>query len=207
MKRKSMIALLLALTVCASLLAACTRDGGDAGQTTAVDAGTTVAGESAAETAAAAADATTAADLTTTMADQTDEPTEAQPEASVEEIPAADRTTANFAGTYGSGRCTIVAEAVDETTMKFSIHWGSSAFEASEWEMSGTLDPDTMRVNYSDCVHKTVVFAEDGTATETVVYEDGVGRIQFYDLHRCGWQDEQDNAGAGMEFTNLPPAE
>ena len=193
MKRRSII-FLLVLLLCAALLTACAKDGGSDSQTAAADA--TAADESA-QTAAADADATTA--------DQT--ATEAQTEAPAEEIPEADRTTANLAGTYSCDRCTIVAEALDETTMKFSVHWGSSAWEASEWEMTGMFDPDTLRVNYSDCTRKTVVFAEDGTATETVEYENGYGRIQFYDLHTFGWQDEQDNAGAGMEFTNLPPAE
>ena len=195
MKRKSIFTLPLALLLCAALLTACAKDDGGDRQTAAANA--TAADESAVQTAEADADATTADQTATT----------AQSEASMEEIHEADRTTANLAGTYGCGRCTIVAEAIDETTMKFSVHWGSSAFEASEWEMTGMFDPDTLRVNYSDCTRKTVVFAEDGTATETVEYENGCGRIQFYDLHTFGLQDEQDNAGADMEFTDLPPAE
>ena len=91
--------------------------------------------------------------------------------------------------------------------MQISIHWASSAAEADEWEMTGMFDPDTMRVNYSDCTHKRVVFAEDGTSTETVIYENGYGRIQFADKNTLIWQDEQDNAASGMEFTNLPPVQ
>ena len=183
MKLKKLASLLLALTVCLTLFAACA---GKTGDTT-----------------------TTAADEQTAAADaaETTEAPDAAAQTQENGDYGSERDVANFAGVYGSDRCTITTEAIDDSTMKISVHWASSAAEADEWEMSGMFDPDTMRVNYSDCTHKRVVYAEDGTSTETLLYENGYGRIQFVDQNTLIWQDEQDNAASGMEFTNLPPAE
>ena len=108
----------------------------------------------------------------------------------------------NFIGDYQADRCTIHIEADGATDAKISVHWGSSATESSDWTMSGTFDPDTLRINYSNAVKKNIVFDEDGNDTATVEYEDGVGRIQFYDDGTLAWQDEKeaDNL-VGMTFT------
>lgn len=154
-----------------------------------------------------------ATEAETTTAAETEAQTETETEAAASEtdetaeIAEADRIPANFAGDYQFERCSIEVTAQSDTEMKFLVHWGSSAMESRQWEMSGTFDPDTLRVNYSDCVCKDLVADENGNITETVVYENGIGRIQFYDFDSLGWMDEQDNAASGMEFTKLTPAE
>ena len=122
MKTKNLFCLLLTLILCLAAFSACAKKPADETEATA-------AADDAEETAANDAEETTAAE----------EETEA-PEENEEFVPEADRTTANFAGTYGFERCTIVATAIDENTMEFNVHWGSSAFEAEEWVMTGTHD-------------------------------------------------------------------
>ena len=114
------------------------------------------------------------------------------------------RTLAYYTGIYGVGRCTVHIDALDETTAKISITWGSSAWEMSEWEMTGFFDPDTYRLTYADCVKTDVQFADDGSETRTVVYENGVGRFQLSPDHSMMWQDEQENAGEDMQFAYSP---
>ena len=199
MNIKKWICVFLALALCAAVFAACAKTPvNEPEQTTAAE---DVAADDTTAEAAAADDTTAEAAPADDTADETAE------DEAVIEIPEADRTTANLAGTYSNDRCNIVVEAVDESTLKFSVHWANSVSQANEWEMSGTFDPDTLRVNYSDCVCKTVFYAEDGTATEQVEYEDGVGRIQFRDLSSLVWNDEQGNMGLGLTFTKAEPAE
>ena len=97
----------------------------------------------------------------------------------------------NYVGVYECDRCSITIEADGETDAKISVHWGSSATESSNWTMSGYFDPDTMRINYSDSVRTDLVLDED-TDEATVVYEDGYGRIQFFEDGTLEWQDEQE---------------
>ena len=106
----------------------------------------------------------------------------------------------NFVGDYVDDRCTITVEADGDTDAKITVTWASSAEEVTEWTMSGLFDPDTFRVNYSDCVKKTTVYDENGhVVSENIDYENGYGRIQFND-DTLTWQDEQEPEHAQMQF-------
>ena len=83
------------------------------------------------------------------------------------------RTLAYYTGIYGVGRCTVHIDAVDATTARITITWGSSAWEMSEWEMTGTFDPETYCLTYADGVRTDVQYGDDGSETRTVVYENG----------------------------------
>lgn len=108
--------------------------------------------------------------------------------------------TMNFVGTYAKDRCSILVEAQGQNNAKFTVMWGSSAAEHSEWTMSGKLDTETLTVDYTDCVKKDVVFKEDGTIdTETVIYENGTGTFKF-DGSTLTWTDNNENAADGMVF-------
>ena len=106
----------------------------------------------------------------------------------------------DYVGVYECERCSITVEADGDTDAKISVHWGSSATEASTWTMSGYFDPDTMRINYSDGVRKDIVIDNENDQ-ETVVYENGLGRIQFLGDGKLEWQDEQEADNVrGMVF-------
>ena len=84
----------------------------------------------------------------------------------------------NFVGNYGWNRATVEVSAKDQNTAVFHIHWGSSASEASEWDMSGEFDPKTTSVYYTDCVKKDMVFNEDGSVkSEEEIYMNGKGTL------------------------------
>ena len=142
-------------------------------------------------------------------ADMAFEPFEFVPvEAEADPTSAADdetRSLADFAGEYQSGRCgiSIIDNGNNEATIE--VHWGSSATESTDWRMSGTFDPDTMRINYTGAVKTNSVFAEDGTQTEAnEEYNDGYGRIQFFGDGTLAWQDEKEaDQLQGMTFELL----
>lgn len=109
----------------------------------------------------------------------------------------------NYVGDYECDRCSITIEADGDTDAKITVHWGSSATEATVWTMSGRFDPDTKRINYSDST-KTVMNFEGEEEKDTVVYENGVGRIQFLGDGKLEWQDEQEiDTVRGMVFESI----
>ena len=108
----------------------------------------------------------------------------------------------NFVGNYACDRASILVEADGADGAKLSVNWGSSAWEHSEWTMSGKFDPDTLTIEYSDCVRKDVAFAEDGSvASETVVYENGVGTVHF-ENDNLYWKDDEEHMADDMVFVN-----
>ncbi|MBR4455035.1 MAG: hypothetical protein IKS32_02285 [Solobacterium sp.] len=107
----------------------------------------------------------------------------------------------NFIGTYASGRCAILVEADGMENSRFTVTWGSSAWESSQWTMTGKLDTETLTVNYTDCVKKDLKFKEDGTVDEeTTVYEDGTGSFVFDGGSKLTWKDEKEHAADDMTF-------
>ena len=108
----------------------------------------------------------------------------------------------NFVGNYACDRASILVEADGADGAKLTVNWGSSAWEHSEWTMSGKFDPDTLTIEYSDCVRKDVAFAEDGSvASETVVYENGVGTVHF-ENDNLYWKDDEEHMADDMVFVN-----
>ena len=109
----------------------------------------------------------------------------------------------NFVGTYANDRCSIEVQAADNKTgVNFTVTWGSSAAETSEWAMSGNFDESTMSVTYTDGLRKDMVFNEDGTTkSETIVYQNGKGTFTFGKDNTLTWKDEQEHAADDMVFT------
>ncbi len=111
----------------------------------------------------------------------------------------------NFIGTYGKDRATIFVETDGQENAKITVSWAGSAFENAEWVMTGKLDGETLKLDYSDCVKRVLVFKEDGSVeSETVEYENGTGTITFQ-VDDSGattllWDDAQEHIADGAEF-------
>ena len=127
-------------------------------------------------------------------------------EAPAEETSAAEdgqNPIMNFIGTYAKDRAMIdVSAADDKDGAAFHITWGTSAAEHSEWDMSGTFDPETLTVSYDNCTRKNIVFKEDGSVeSEDIVYENGKGSFTFSaDDATLTWNDEQEHQADDMVF-------
>lgn len=117
----------------------------------------------------------------------------------------------NFIGLYGAGRGSLFVEAEGQENAKITVTWGSSAFESSTWVMSGKFDPETLTMEYADCVRTDSVYASDGSvASEIVAYENGAGRITFHeDPLSLTWDDDQDHMADGtvFEYCSVAPLE
>ena len=110
---------------------------------------------------------------------------------------------AEWIGSYGVGRANLDVEAGDGDSVKITVTWGGSAWEKAQWVMSGRLDPETLTVEYADCVKTELRFNEQDELDETtVIYEKGTGRIRFSaGDHSVTWEDDQENAAEGLVFT------
>lgn len=117
----------------------------------------------------------------------------------------------NYVGEYVAGRGIMKIECEGDSEGKVFVSWGSSAWEHSEWEMSGPFDSESKTLTYENCVKRDIAFNDDGeTETETVVYENGTGRITFTDADGVGliWYDDQTEAESkeGIEMEFLSPS-
>ena len=112
----------------------------------------------------------------------------------------------NFVGNYQADRASMLVEAEGAENAKFTVNWGSSAWENSEWVMSGKLDRETLSVTYDNCVRTDRVYGDDGSVTkETVVFENGKGRISFNAKgNSITWEDDQEHIADGKVFSFVP---
>ena len=108
-----------------------------------------------------------------------------------------------FQGRYGSDRCTVDVKGVANNTVEIHIYWASSAWEHSEWTMSGNFDEDSkgFYVYYSDGVRKDYKFNDYGEqeSVETV-YTGGKGAFRF-NGNKMTWDDHAEHIADGMVFT------
>ena len=68
--------------------------------------------------------------------------------------------------------------------------------------MSGKFDPDTLTIEYSDCVRTDSAVNEDGSVkSEDVVYENGFGTVHF-DNGNLYWKGDEEHMADDMVFVN-----
>ena len=110
----------------------------------------------------------------------------------------------NFIGVYALDRASITVEADGMENAKFFVTWSSNAAEHSEWVMSGKFDPETLTVEYTDCVKTTITFKESGEIeSEVVNFENGTGSFTFAegDALTLTWDDGMEQVADGSVFT------
>ena len=111
----------------------------------------------------------------------------------------------NFMGRYGKDRCTIDVAVDGAENTQVTVSWSGSAFETAQWVMSGKLDGETLKLDYSDCVKSILTFQEGSDdPTETVEYENGTGSFTFQ-VAEDGtttllWDDAMEHIADGTVF-------
>ena len=106
-----------------------------------------------------------------------------------------------YSGIWQCDRAT--AEIVwEEEGYRVLIHWGSSAWETTEWEYSCHYhEDDNTMVSMPTGLRVDLMFNDAGEQTScNYVYEDGEAVFSL-DADGCLiWQDQKENAGEGMRF-------
>ncbi len=176
------------------------------------DASSAASSESAASEAAPAASSSGAEEASSGASDASSEaaPDESSQAASAAEETSSAAETAEdedvYAGTYVeevAGRGVITITNAGGNVYNVSVSWPSSAFETSYWEMSGEFNGRAV-LNYDNCKKTTVTYAEDGSSTEEIVYENGTGYLQMADRDAdtitVNWSDDKEDAANGSVF-------
>ena len=103
----------------------------------------------------------------------------------------ANEAAPDFSSVYTepmSGRCTIDIESAGDNKYNISIHWGSSAFESANWEMTATYYDSTTLLEYTDAKYFIRTYASEDDYTDNVVYTDGAGEFWFTEDGMLGWR-------------------
>ena len=131
------------------------------------------------------------------------EPTpQVDPEPEQQEEPVVVKFPVELEGDYheetaGRGQLTLTVK--DETTGEIFIHWGSSAFQATQWTFTVTYDPDRKALVYENGVAVDIVFESDDKSTETERYNDGHGYFLIGD-ESLEWHDEKESINGVSTF-------
>ena len=124
-----------------------------------------------------------------------------------EEDPDHKNPLIDFIGDYQCDRAHAYVESIGDDSVRITIDWGGSAWETANWLITGTLDADTMTVNYSGCSKSVFTYNDGGQlVSEEVEYEDGTGTVVFNDDGTFTWHEDQSESGTDMVFEKLPPA-
>ena len=124
-----------------------------------------------------------------------------------EEDPDHKNSLIDFIGDYRCDRAHAYVESIGPDSVRITIDWGGSAWETANWLITGTLDADTMTVNYSGCSKSVFTYNDGGQlVSEEVEYEDGTGTVVFNDDGTFTWHEDQSESGTDMVFEKLPPA-
>ncbi len=112
----------------------------------------------------------------------------------------------NWIGDYQCDRASAHVECEGTDSARIKIHWGSSAWEATEWVIVGKLDPDTLTITYTGASKTNVTWDEAGNVvSEEVEYADGTGTIVFDEGTSFTWHEDQAER-EDMVFEWLPAA-
>ena len=106
-----------------------------------------------------------------------------------------------FIGTWVCGRASMEITP-DANGYDVEISWANSAAEVCEWSYFCLFDGEKL-MNHADGVNKDVTYAEDGSSTEVVNYEDGAVTFELNEDNMILWNDEKENAGDGMAFEKV----
>ena len=111
----------------------------------------------------------------------------------------------NFIGEYQSDRAHALVECFDKQDAWITIEWGSSAWELARWDIVGTLDLDTLTIEYSGVTKSIVTYDDNGEVkSQDPEYEDGTGTITFNDDGTFTWHEDQSEYGVDMVFEWVP---
>ncbi|MBQ6467293.1 MAG: hypothetical protein IJJ61_05050 [Clostridia bacterium] len=135
------------------------------------------------------------------------ETTTAAPDAVVEED--GQNPIMNFIGNYQSDRRTMLVEAVGMDKARVSVHWGSSAWEAAEWEMEGIFEEtdDALVMNYTGGTYAVVTTDEAGNETRSDEKADCAGTVLFKKAdNTVVWTAEGEENIKDLVFEYVPVA-
>lgn len=102
-------------------------------------------------------------------------------------------TAAAFSGDWwdiNSQRCNMTITQGEDGTFYVSVNWGSSAWETTQWTLSGRYDGTAGAIVYSNCTETDYVYDDAGHETASVAYTDGTGKLYLAGGY-VYWEDDK----------------
>jgi hypothetical protein len=101
-----------------------------------------------------------------------------------------------------AGRGNITIEKISDEQFNVQVNWGSNAEEMYVWTMTASPVKSNI-LHYDDCRHSIITLHEDGSDSETVVYEKGSGEFTLLSTNELIWQDDIEGAGKDSLFVSV----
>ncbi|GEM_PF-1811451 len=108
-----------------------------------------------------------------------------------------------YQDSYSERASADVIEDIEEdgdSELYVKIHWGSSATEASVWEMECEKGTDG-KYRYDDCIKYIVTTDDDGNGNKKLVYKDGSGYFTL-DGNKLLWNGAAEESCKNCVFVN-----
>ena len=103
------------------------------------------------------------------ITESTDEAVESKPEYSA--------FAGNYEDKFSQRAYAQITESADKQSCHITVHWSSSAWEYTEWQMTGIWADE--KLSYSDCLCRTITSDDNGKETVKTEYENGKGYFTF----------------------------
>ena len=97
----------------------------------------------------------------------------------------------------------VESGAEDTSDCYITVRQETGVDEVTNWYIEGTLDTETMTIEYSECRKAECKLDDNGVVvSEDNKYEDGTGRFVIDEMNQSiTWIDDKEDAGKGLTFT------
>ncbi len=103
-----------------------------------------------------------------------------------------------------AGRCLIeITRGEGEGEYAVHIHWGSSAFESANWDMTAYAEGNGGQLRYENARCYIRTYSSETEYTDTVEYENGTGTFILNSAYEILWDDETAHAAENCVFVNV----
>lgn len=103
-----------------------------------------------------------------------------------------------------AGRCLIeITRGEGEGEYTVHIHWGSSAFESANWDMTANAEGNGGQLRYENARCYVRTYSSETEYTDTVEYENGTGTFTLNSAYEILWDDETAHAAENCVFVNV----
>ncbi len=112
----------------------------------------------------------------------------------------------SFVGEYQCDQAQATVECFGFDEAWITIQSSGSAWETPQWDIVGSLDPDTLTISYTNCGKSLIVYDENGEIkSQDLEYEGGTGTIVFNDDGTFTWHEDQSESVDDMVFEWVEP--
>ena len=124
-----------------------------------------------------------------------------------EEDPDWQNPVMNFVGHYESGKLNANVEAFGAEDAWITIERPESDTNVTHWDIAGTLDGETLTMNYTGSAKQNFVYNENGEmTTQDFLYENGTGTIVFNaEKGTMTWHEDLSETGNDIIFDWVAP--